>query len=305
MTFCLKILGSGSSVPADGRHHTAHLLTINNTHYLIDCGEGTQLSLMKYRLKQNRINAIFISHLHGDHYLGLTGLVSSMHLLGRQQPLNILAPPVLREIITLQFKYSNTVISFDLRLTELTGNGPHLIHETPTQTVHSFPLEHRVPCWGFIFREKPKSRRINKEKLPEKILIQDIIRLKSGEDLTDHSGSVIYKNEDLTFPPKKSRSYAYCSDTVYDPRIISYINGVDLLYHESTFLKEKEDIAAKTYHTTAEQAAMIAKAANAKKLIIGHYSARYKDISGFQSEAEKTFGETELALEGKTFCVEE
>jgi len=305
LTFCLKILGSGSSVPAYGRLHAAQLLTINNTYYLIDCGEGTQLSLMKFRLKQNRINAIFISHLHGDHYLGLTGLISSMHLLGRQKPLKIFAPPGLSEIIAIQLKYSNTVIRFETKLTELTEDTLYLIHETTTHTVHAFPLSHRVPCWGFVFREKPKPRRIIKEKLPDNILIQDIARLRSGMDLSDQSGKVIYKNKDLTLPPKKSRSYAYCSDTVYDPQLISYIKGVDLLYHESTFLKEKEDIAAKTYHTTAEQAAKIAKAANVDKLIIGHYSARYRTVSEFQSEASKTFGETELALEGKTFCVEE
>jgi len=272
---------------------------------LIDCGEGTQVNLIQNRVKQSRIEAIFISHLHGDHYLGLVGLISSMHLLGRRKQLKLFAPPGLREIITTQLKYSNTILNFEIDLKELSETSTDEIYTTSLFSVNSFKLNHRIPSWGFIFSEKPKPRRINKDKLPESILIEEILKLKDGQDVFDKTGKIKYKNVDLTLPPKKSRSYAYCSDTIYDESVIKYIKDVDLLYHEATFLKDKEDVATQTFHSTAGQAALIAKKARVKKLLIGHFSARYKDTKLFEYEAREVFNNTELAIEGKDYCVEE
>jgi len=260
---------------------------------------------MRNRVKQSRIEAIFISHLHGDHYLGLVGLISSMHLLGRKKQLKLFAPPGLREIITTQLKYSNTVLNFEIELIELSETSTDEIYSAPLFSVNSFKLNHRIPCWGYNFSEKPKPRRINKDKLPEGILIEEILKLKDGQDVIDKTGKIKYKYVDLTFPPKKSRSYAYCSDTNYDESIVPYIKDVDLLYHEATFLRDKEDVAAQTFHSTASQAALIAKKAGVKKLLIGHFSARYKDTTPFKSEAREVFSNTELAIEDMDYCIEE
>ncbi|ELR73258.1 Ribonuclease Z [Fulvivirga imtechensis AK7] len=303
MSFQLKILGSNSATPAYGRHHTAQLLNVQNHYFLIDCGEATQIQLSRYKCKTQRINHIFISHLHGDHYLGLMGLIFTMHLMGRQADLHIFGQKGLEEIIVTQLKYSGTVLNYTIIFRELNPALSEILFEDEWVEVKSFPLNHRIPCSGFIIKEKPKPYRIDKEKLPPNLSLVNIARLKKGEDIYDDQGNLVYKNRDLTLPPRKSRSYAYCSDTKYDETIIHYIKNVDLLYHEATFLLEREQWAEQTFHSTTEQAARIALLAEAKQLIIGHFSARYKDLTPFLTEARHIFNNTLLATEGEAIDV--
>jgi len=299
LTFILKILGSNSAAPAHNRHQTSQLLNVQNQLFLIDCGEGTQLQLAKNHVKINRINNIFISHLHGDHFFGLMGLISTMHLYGRQKPLQIFGPTGLSEIITLQLRYSESNLNFKIKLHELEDNAPARIFENEFMTVETIPLSHRVFCNGFLFREKPKPRKINKEKLPENFTLKNILKLKRGEDIVDDNDRIIYKNGELTLPPKKSHAYAYCSDTSYKEDIVEQIKNVDLLYHESTFMDDMLERAEKTYHSTARQAATIAGKASVGKLILGHYSVRYKDLNPMLQEAREVFPDTVLGLEGE------
>ena len=299
MTFILKILGSNSAAPAHNRHQTSQLLNIQNQLFLIDCGEGTQLQLAKYHVKINRINNIFISHLHGDHFFGLMGLISTMHLYGRKKNLTIYGPPGLAEIITLQLKYSESNLNFRVILNELQDKNPEKIFENEFMTVDTIPLVHRVFCNGFLFREKPKPRKINKEKLPANFTLNNIIRLKKGFDIENEAGEVIYKNKDYTLPPKHSYSYAYCSDTLYHEDLIDQVNGVDLLYHESTFMDDMKERAVQTYHSTARQAASIGLKAKVGQLILGHYSVRYKDLTPLLEEARQVFPNSQLGVEGQ------
>lgn len=303
MSFQLKILGSNSATPAYGRHHSAQLLNVQSHHFLIDCGEATQMQLSRYKCKIQRISHIFISHLHGDHYLGLMGLISTMHLLKRNNDLFIYGQRGLEEIIITQLKYSQTVLNYDIIFKVLDPEQPEVLFQDEVIEVHSFPLDHRIPCCGFLFKEKPKPLRLNKEKLPPGILLTHIIQLKNGEDIYDDAGQLIYSNNEYTLPPRKSRSFAYCSDTKYDESIIPYIQQVDLLYHEATFLEEKEEWAAQTHHSTTVQAAQIAKDADVKTLLIGHYSARYSDLNPFLKQAKTIFDNTRLAIEGEAIAV--
>jgi ribonuclease Z len=298
LTFVLKILGSNSAAPAFNRNPTSQLLHIEQNYFLIDCGEGTQMQLNKYKVRFNRIDYIFISHLHGDHYLGLTGLLSTMHLNKRTEDLYLFGPTGIAEILTLQFKYSDTRLHYKIHFRELTQSR-EMIFENENLTVETIPLNHRIQCTGFLFREKPKRRRLNKAVLPENLSLSQIVRLKKGEDIVNAQGNLIYKNEELTLPPKKSRSYAYCSDTRYHEPIIAQIAGVDLLYHESTFLEVEAQRASETFHTTARQAAQIAQQAKVQQLILGHYSSRYKDLSPFLEEARSIFPNTILSIEGE------
>ena len=303
MSFSIKILGSNSAIPAYGRNHSSQLLTVHNHRYLIDCGEGTQLRLSKFKLKISKIDYIFISHLHGDHYLGLQGLLSSMHLLGRTKKLELFGPPGTADIITLQLKYSQTVLNYPINFHEITCDSFCQIHEDKLLEVYSIPLKHKIDCSGFLFIEKPKPRRFIKEKLPSDLTLKEIAILKKGLDITDSNGKVKYKNSDLTRDPRPIRSYAYCSDTKYDVDIIPHVKGVDILYHEATFLHENENWAQTTFHSTSKQAGKIANRAKVGKLLIGHFSARYKDLDPFLVEAREEFKNTELALEGQTFVI--
>lgn len=269
---------------------------------LIDCGEGTQTQLSRYKCKSLRINHIFISHLHGDHYLGLMGLLFTMHLLRRTTPLNIYGPKGLDQIITTQLKYSDSALNYQINFHTLSGQR-ELLLDTNLLTVHSFPIYHRIPCVGFVIKEKTKPRRIIKETIPDDIKLEELANLKKGKDVLDREGKVKYANSKYTRPPRKSRSYAYCSDTKYDERIIEHIKGVDLLYHEATFLKEKELWAAETFHTTTAQAGKIASKANVGELLIGHFSARYKDLTVFLNETKTEFERTRLAIEGETISI--
>lgn len=292
-------------MPAYGRHHSAQLLNVQHHYFLIDCGEATQMQLSRFKCKASKINHIFISHLHGDHYLGLMGLIFTMHLLKRTDDLYIYGQKGLREIITTQLKYSETILNYKIRFTELQPGESQLLFEDNIVEVHSFPLFHRIACNGFVVKEKPKPLRLNKEKLPKDLSLLNIARLKRGEDATDMHGQILFKNEELTLPPRKSRSYAYCSDTKYEEAIIPYIKGVDLLYHEATFLSDRLKWAQQTYHSTTHQAATIAKKADVGQLVIGHYSARYNDLTPFLAETKEIFSNTLLATEGETIEVSE
>ncbi|MDX5423095.1 MAG: ribonuclease Z [Hymenobacteraceae bacterium] len=305
MDFELRILGSSSATPSANRHHTAQILTIGNQYHLIDCGEGTQMQLMQYKIKHQRICNIYISHLHGDHYFGLAGLLSTMHLQGRQVPLHLFGPPGLSEILTLQFKYSGTNLSFKLIFHELDTTCYKKIFEDKQITVHTIPMEHRVPCCGFIFREKQKPRPLIKEKLPDFLTPPQLVRLKWGEHIRDEAGNILVHNQDVTMEPKRSRSYAYCSDSRYKPELLPYLRNVDLLYHEATFTDELRERASYTFHSTARQAAELACAAQVRHLLLGHFSVRYKDLTPLLTEALEVFPKTDLATEGSIFCVRE
>jgi ribonuclease Z len=269
----------------------------------MDCGEGTQLRIAQYGIKRDRIKTICISHLHGDHYLGLMGVLSSMHLLGRTKPLVLIGPKGLKDILTLQMKYSSTVLKYSIQYVEVLEQTK--VYEDKKLTIESFPLSHRIPCFGYKFVEKEKPLLIDKAKLTPDIQVRDIVKLKSGEDVLHDDGTIKLSSLAYTLPRKPRRSYAFCSDTRFDDQIIPYIQGVDLLYHESTFLESDATIAEKTYHATAFQAATIAKTGNVDRLIIGHFSARYRDINGFLDEAKEVFPNTFLAKEGDKYCVDE
>lgn len=299
------ILGSNSAAFAHRRHHTAQLFKLQDQHFLIDCGEGTQLLMKRHKVKLSRIDHIFISHLHGDHYFGLIGLLSTMHLFGRKKELLLVGPPGLKEILQLQLRYSETSLNFHIRFVEFTPNKSEIVLDHPKFTVTTLPMDHRVPCSGYLFQEKPKKRRINRNKLPDVQLSNlDILRLKEGEDVLHADGSVRYENKLLTLDPNPSYSYAFFSDTRQRPELQSMIEGVDMLYHEATFANDMKERAIQTFHTTAEQAAQYAKDAGVGKLILGHFSARYKELNPIIDEAKAVFRNTELAIEGTKFVVD-
>lgn len=304
MSFEVHILGSNSAAPAHGRHHTSQVLHIQDMQIMIDCGEGTQLQMKKYGVKKNRLSHIFISHMHGDHFLGLMGLLSTMHLNGRKTDLYLYGPVGLAEIIRLHLKYSTTRLSYPIHFHELNGEQSELILDHPKISVHTIPLQHRIPCTGFLIQEKPKPKRLRKERITG-LKVRDINILKRGEDVLDEYGVLKYKNSEYTWPAKHSRSYAYCSDTRYNEDNIPLVQGVDLLYHEGTFLHEQLERAQATYHTTTKQAGIFAQKAKVGKLLIGHFSNRYKDLRPLLEEAKTEFENTELAEEGKVFSVEE
>lgn len=302
-TFDLLILGSSAATPTVNRNPTAQLLNIAERFFLIDCGEGTQMQLRKHKAKFQSINHIFISHLHGDHFYGLPGLLGSMHLLGRKNPLTVYAPKELEEVIQLIHKHSETYLNYPLQFVSLQNKTKQLIFEDDKVEVYSIPLKHRIPTTGFLFKEKPHPRNIDKYKLEKyNVSFSEMYKLKLGLDAQDNNGNTILNNE-LTTSPQPPRSYAFCSDTKYFEEIIENIKDVDLLYHESTFLEDKKDRAKDTYHSTAKQAAEIAKKSNAKKLLLGHFSARYGNLEEFLIEAKSIYQNTELAIEGSLFSV--
>ncbi len=303
MIFELTILGANAAIPTHGRFPTSQILCINHRYYMIDCGEGTQIQLFRYKIKINKIHAIFISHLHGDHYLGLMGLLNTMNLHGRTEPLYLHAPKGLQEIIILQLKYSHSILSYPLYFIETNQEESLFLFEDEKVTVHTIPLLHRIPCCGFLFREKEKDKNLIKEKIPIDFPIAGRIALKKGENF--EYNNQIFKNEDYTKEPNKSRSYAFCSDTIYLPSLTKIIQNVDLLYHEATFTQVHENRAAQTFHSTGQQAALIAKEANVGKLLLGHFSTRYYDLSPLLEEAQAIFPNSDLAMEGETFSVNE
>jgi len=304
MSLKLTILGCHSATPRSFAHPTSQYLEINNRSFLIDCGEGTQSQLRKYKLKFSTIKHIFISHLHGDHFYGLIGFISTLSLLNRKTELHIFAPEGTKEVIELQIKLSNSTISYPLYFHDLVSKKSELIYEDSKVSVHTIPLRHRIYTNGFLFKEKPKEKKLNITAISEfqEIEICDYQNLKNGKDFIRSNGEIV-PNHKLTFPPPPTLKYAFCSDTAYFEDIIPIIQNADLLYHESTFLEDKVDLAQKTKHSTALQAAKIAKKASVKKLILGHYSSRYKDIDLFLQEAKTIFENVELSESGKVFSI--
>ncbi len=305
MSLKLTILGYHSATPRINAFPTAQILEIKNHTFLIDCGEGTQIQLRKFKISFAKINHIFISHLHGDHFFGLIGLLSSFGLLSRTKPMNIYAPIGLKEIIELQLAISQSNMSFPLVFHELSNSKSELICDDKNVEVYTIPLTHRIYTNGFLFKEKPTLYNLDLkaiEKYPE-IERCDYFNIKKGKDFITKNGTVI-KNNNLVLSPKKLLSYAFCSDTSYQPRIIPMLRNVDLLYHEATFTEQHEELAIKTGHSTAKQAAKIAKKAKADLLILGHFSSRYKEYSTHQNEAKEIFENTVLAEEGKILIVD-
>jgi len=291
----LTILGFNSAVPKQNSAPTSQLLEISNRLFLIDCGEGTQIQLRNAKAKFSRINHIFISHLHGDHVFGLIGLISTFQLLGKETPLYIFGPKGIQDFIMNQLKHIQARCSFELKFKELKSKESELIFEDDKVEVYTIPLDHRIYTNGYLFKEKVKPRRLNIQavkKFPE-IEVCDYNNLKNGKDYVLSNGEVI-PNEKLTFDPPRSLSYAFCSDTRYKPDIVPMIKNVDLLYHEATFLDELKEMAVYTGHSTAKEAAMIAKQANAGQLIIGHFSNRYNDFRVLKAEASEIFENTIL-----------
>lgn len=299
----VQILGSNSAAFAYGRHHTAQLLKNDNHFFLIDCGEGTQIQIRRYRVKLSRIQAIFISHLHGDHYFGLTGLLNTMHLFGRKAELKLIGPPGLKDVVSLQLSMSQTSLSYPIKFTEWMPEVEQLVYEDPKITITTIPLDHRIACSGYFFKEKQKPTRINREAIPEQLSAAEAIQLIKGADVLNLDGGIKYKNEEVTLPPLPSHSYAFCSDTKYMPKLAEKLKEVSLIYHESSFTEEMAERAEKTFHSTAKQAAQVAKDANASGLLLGHFSSRYKTLEGFLTEACEVFEDTQLAIEGQIFKV--
>jgi len=299
----LTILGSSSALPTSQRYPSAHVLNAHERFFLIDCGEGTQMQLRKYRIRFGRIHHIFISHLHGDHIFGLYGLLSSMNLSGRESAINLYAPAGFREILYSHLSDFDIHLNYDIDFIGLRGSHPVKIFENKNISVFSFPLKHRVPAFGFLFREKEKERNILKDAISKySIPISEIHKIKKGSDFYTSEGKCIPNNEITTDPPKP-RSFAYCSDTMYFKRLSEFVRGVDLLYHEATFAAEDKDLAKKTGHSTSEQAALTAHDAQAGRLIIGHFSARYRDVSLLLEEAIRIFPRTIAAEEGSVITV--
>ncbi|MBX2959320.1 MAG: ribonuclease Z [Flavobacteriales bacterium] len=300
--FSILILGSASAAPTLARNPSAQLININEQYYLVDCGEGTQNRLRQHKIKFQRLNHIFISHLHGDHYLGLLGLLQTMSLLGRTLPLNLYGPKQLKELVDMNLAYSHSTLKYPLIFHETQTNQSEVLFENEHLTISTIILDHRVPCTGFLFKEKPKPRKINPKAIKRyEIPKYAMDNLKRGLDFSFPDKNEVIKNELLTLNPDESYSYAYCSDTKFNERIVPQLKDIDILYHEATFLHRDEKRAEATYHSTAKQAATIAKQANAKLLIIGHFSNRYKDLNVLLDEAKTIFANTQLAQDDAVF----
>jgi ribonuclease Z len=297
----LTILGCHSATPRTNAHPTAQVLEIKGHLFLIDCGEGTQVQLRRLKVKFSRIKHIYISHLHGDHFFGLVGLVSTFRLLGREADLHVHGPKGIKEAIVLQLKLGNSWTDYNLYFHELESKDPELIYEDDTVTVTTIPLDHRIYTNGFLFQEKPGERKLNLDAaVKAKIDTSYFPKLKQGFDVENRNGKLI-ENKLVTLDPDPPKSYAYCSDTAYYPEIVKQIKDVTVLYHESTFLESHQHLAEATKHSTAKEAAVIAKKAKAGTLILGHYSGRYRDLEDFRKEALEAYDHVELAEDGKTF----
>lgn len=299
--FAVTILGNNSAIPAFGRNPTAQFLQTQEHCFLIDCGEGTQLQLSKYKIKHSKITHIFISHLHGDHYFGLIGLLTTMSLLGRTQALDLYGNALLKEIIQIQLKAGDVSLTFPLHFHAIEKEG--LIAQTNKIKIHAFKVQHSVDCWGFLFKESKNPRKV----IPERAIAYEIPaafyeNLQKGEDYKTKKGTII-PNDAVTAPATPAKSYAYCADTKFDTRLLEIIKGVDLLYHETTYLKDMEEKAAARFHSTSVQAATLAKLANVKKLMIGHFSSKYEHIDLFVTEAQEVFTNTIPAIEGSCYKI--
>ncbi|MFN8292049.1 MAG: ribonuclease Z [Chitinophagaceae bacterium] len=299
--FAVTILGNNSAVPAFDRHPTSQVVTVDGNNYLVDCGEGTQIQLINYKVRRSKISHIFISHLHGDHYFGLVGLINSLSLLSHQQELHVFGPAPLKEIIDLQLKVADTTLCYPLHIHPLTG--PATLLDTEKLTVKCFRTNHRIECYGFSFTEKKLPRHLNPEKAKEHEVPQAFYeRLKKGEDYTRKDGTIV-KNEWVTTAAEPGKRYAFCADTRYDESLIPHIQGFDMIYHETTYLDNLRERAESRFHSTTRQAAQLAKKAGVKKLLIGHFSSKYDTLEEFEQEAREVFPNTELAIEGVCYEV--
>ncbi len=307
MKFEVTILGCNAAIPAYDRHPTAQILNHNEHLFLIDCGEGTQMRMADFNIRRGKINQIFISHLHGDHIYGLIGLITSYQLLGRTNPLNIVSTKGLKKLIQAHLDSTGSRLDYELNITEIelsdADNGTLIpVFENKFLRVDAFTLEHRIDCLGYLFREKEKPFNIRKEKIEEYGLsIDEIKLLKSGMDIDRDGRKLSFK--ECTHPPKAPRSYAYSTDTIYLERNIDLLKGVDLLYHETTFIAEETERARQTYHTTTKQAATLAMKAGVKQLLIGHYSAKYYDLKPLLEECREVFPDTLLGIEGESYVI--
>ncbi|GAA3582916.1 ribonuclease Z [Snuella lapsa] len=297
----LSILGCYSATPRALTNTTSQVLEINNHMFLIDCGEGTQVQLRKHKIKFNRIKHVFISHLHGDHFFGLVGLISTFRLLTREADLHVYGPKGIKEIVTLQMKLADSWTNYKLIFHELSSNESQLVFEDDSVEVYTIPLDHRVYTNGYLFKEKPGERKLDVNAVEQaNINVAYYRKLKQGFDVVNEDG-VLIDHEKVTSPPEPPMSYAFCSDTAYKEDIVTIIKNVDVLYHESTFLEKHAKLAPKTKHSTAKQAATIAKKANAGMLLLGHYSTRYDSLEAFKVEAQEIFKPVALCDDGKTF----
>jgi ribonuclease Z len=299
--FAVTILGNNSAVPAFDRHPTSQVVTFDGQNFLIDCGEGTQIQMINYKIRRSKISHIFISHLHGDHYFGLVGLINTFGLLNHKQELHVYGPKPLQTIIELQLKVAETKLCYALYFHTISKEG--ILIENEKIQIACFRTNHRIECYGFVFREKKQPRKINIEKATQHNIPYTVFeKLKDGYDYTSPSGQVI-KNEIVTDAALPPRTYAFCADTKYDESVLKHIKNADLVYHETTYLDLLRERAIERFHSTSKQAAMIAKKANVKKLLIGHFSSKYDTLEEFEKEAREVFLNTELALEGVTYKV--
>ncbi len=303
MTFRFTSIGNSSAVPAYGRIPSAHILNYKESYFLFDCAEGTQMEMMRLGIRRSRIRHIFISHLHGDHFLGLPGLLNTLNLLNHQKEMHVYAFPGLKELIDMEMRISGHQFRFPLHFHDLEDEETPLLLDEAEYEVRSFPLVHRIPCRGFLFREKMPPRKIRAEKLAEyAVPVEEIEKIRSGSDFLTADGRLI-PNEELTREGRPPRSFAYVTDTLYLEALAERLQGVDLLYHEATFMEKDAQRAEETCHSTAAQAARIASMAGVKKLVLGHFSAKYRDLTPLLDEARKIFPETYLSAPGLTFDI--
>jgi ribonuclease Z len=301
MQFSFTSLGCASALPTVNRFPSAHVLNVHERLFLIDCGEGCQIQLRKYGFSFLKIQNIFISHIHGDHIFGIFGLLSTMSMIGRTADIFIYAPAEFSDILKNFLKHFGEYFKFKVVHKVLSSKEPQIIYGGKNIEILSFPLNHRIDCYGFLFREKRPLNNIHKYVIEKySLTLREIALLKNGENITREEGEILF-NHDLTYSPYQPRSFAYCSDTAPFDKLPEYLAGVDLLYHEATFARDLEVMARKTMHSTASDAATTAVNAGAKKLLIGHYSSRYKDLNILLNEAREIFSETYLADEGKKY----
>lgn len=301
--FAVTILGNNSALPTLDRHPTAQVVTCNDSLLLVDCGEGTQVQIARYKIRRSRLKYIFISHLHGDHYFGLIGLINTLSLLGRQDPLYLFGPPELEQILRLQMESAATTLQFELQFTPLLPENQGIIVNDKELQVSYFATQHRIPCYGFVFDMQKRKRRI----IPEQARAYEIpaayfSQLAEGADYQRKDGTLV-KNDWVTLPPVPGKKYVYCADTKFTEDLLPFVHKADLIYHETTYLHNLAERAAERFHSTSVQAATLAANGEAKRLIIGHFSSKYTELTPFLEECRPVFPNTDLALEGATYLI--
>ena len=295
----VTILGNNSAVPAFNRHPTSQVVTHDGNNYLVDCGEGTQIQMIKYKVRRGKISHIFISHLHGDHYFGLVGLINTFSLLSHRQELHVYGPDPLQKIIEMQLSVAESCLSYPLHFLSLTK--AETLVDNDKISIRCFRTNHRIECYGFVFEEKEGKRKLLIDKVRKlNIPVSFYSSLQNGLDYITPRGQVI-RNESVTTAPEHGKKYAFCADTKYDESIIEHIQQADMVYHETTYLDNMRDKASERFHSTTKEAALIARKAQVKKLLIGHFSSKYNTLEQFQDEAREVFPNTELAIEGNTY----